>query len=66
MSWVTELLTRQYFQLDCHYTMAGFPASLFQALIDMRNDDAHTVRLWQEILCNNGENEAWLGIFKLK
>ena len=37
-----------------------------QALIIMRDDDARTVRLWKESLCNNGENEAWFGNFKLQ
>ena len=27
----------------------------------MRDDDARTVRLWKDTLCNNGENEAWFG-----
>ena len=29
----------------------------------MRDDDARTVRLWKETLCNNGENETWFGNF---
>ena len=38
-----------------------------QALnIIMRDDDARTVRLWKETLCNNGENEEWFGNFKLQ
>ena len=34
--------------------------------MDMRDDDAHTVRLWKETLCNSGENKAWFGNFKLQ
>ena len=37
-----------------------------QALIDMRGIDARTVRLWKETFCNNGENKAWFGNFKLR
>ena len=32
----------------------------------MRDDDARTVRLWKEALCNYGENKAWVGNFKLQ
>ena len=32
----------------------------------MRDDDARTVRLWKETLCNNAENKAWFGNFKLQ
>ena len=32
----------------------------------MRDDDARTVRLWKETLCNNGENEACINNFKLQ
>ena len=32
----------------------------------MRNKDARTVRLSKETLCNNGENKAWFGNFKLQ
>ena len=32
----------------------------------MRDNDARTVRLWKEALCNNGENKAWFGNFKLQ
>ena len=48
--------------------MAWFLASLLktQALIDMRYNDAPTVRLGKETLCNNGENNAWFGNFKLQ
>ena len=46
--------------IDWHYTMARLAASLLntQALIDMRNNDARTVRLRKETLCNNGENKV--------
>ena len=43
-----------------------FPVKNTQALIDMRDDDASTVRLWKETLCNNSENEAWFGNFELQ
>ena len=48
--------------------MVWLPASLLktQALIDMRDNDARTVRLWKEMLCNTGENKAWFGNFKLQ
>ena len=49
--------------------MAWFPTSLLkhtQALIDMRHDDARTIRLWMEALYNNDENEGSFGNFKLK
>ena len=55
--------------VDWHYTMglvSRFSVKNIQALIIMRDDDARTVRLWKETLCNNGENEAWFGNFKLK
>ena len=32
----------------------------------MRDYDARMVRLWKEALCNNGENEALFGNFKLQ
>ena len=52
------------------YTMHGlvtrFPVKNTQALIDMRDNDAGTVRLWNETLCNNGKNKAWFGNFKLQ
>ena len=38
-----------------------FPVKNTQALIDMRDNDARTVRLWKETLCNNGENKACFG-----
>ena len=41
--------------------VSRFPVKNTQALIIMRDDDARTVRLWKETLCNNGENEAWFG-----
>ena len=44
--------------------MAWFPASLLKkqgGLIDMHEDDARTVCLRQETLCNKGGNEAWFG-----
>ena len=52
-----------------HYTMAWFPAVLLkstQALIDMGDNDACTVRLWKEMLCNEGENKPCFGNFKLQ
>ena len=55
--------------IDWHYTMAWFyhfSIKNTQALTDMRDDDARTVRLWKETLCNNGENDAWFGNFKLQ
>ena len=70
MSWVTELFHRSIIMtIDWHYTMglvSRFPIKNTQALIIMRDDDARTVRSWKETLCNNGENEAWFGIFKLQ
>ena len=42
------------------YHGPGFP------LIDMRDNDACTVRLQKETLCNNGENKAWFGNYKLQ
>ena len=30
----------------------------------MRDNDARTVCLWKEKLCNNGENKVWFGNFK--
>ena len=55
--------------IDWHYTMglvSRFPVNNTQALIIMRDNDVCTVRLWKETLCNNGENEAWFGNFKLQ
>ena len=70
MSWVTELFHRSInMTIDWHYTMglvSRFPVKNIQALIIMRDDDARTVRLWKETLCNNGENEAWFSNFKLQ
>ena len=70
VSWVTELFHRSIdMTIDWHYTMglvSRFPVKNTQALIFMRDDDARTVRLWKETLCNNGENEAWFGNFKLQ
>ena len=43
-----------------------FPVKNTQALIDMRDNDARSVRLWKETLCNNGENQAWFVNFKLQ
>ena len=37
-----------------------------QVFIDMRDNDERTVRLWKETLCNNGENKALFGNFKLQ
>ena len=37
-----------------------------RALISMHDKDERTVSLWKEMLCNNGENEAWFGNFKLQ
>ena len=36
--------------------VSRFPVKNTQAPIIMRGDDARTVRLWKEALCNNGEN----------
>ena len=47
--------------IDLDYTIVWFPASLLKsrnALINMRDDDARTVRLCHETICNNGGNEA--------
>ena len=55
--------------IDWLYTMGlvfRFSVKNKQALIIMRDDDARTVHLWKETLCNNGENEAWFGNFKLQ
>ena len=49
-----------------HGLVSRFPVKNTQALIIMRDDDARTVRLWKETLCNNGENEAWFVNFKLQ
>ena len=49
-----------------HGLVSRFPVKNTQALIDMRDEDARTVCLWKETLFNNGENEAWLGKFKLQ
>ena len=46
--------------------VSRFPVKNTQALIIVRDDDARTVRLWKETLCNNGENAAWFGNFKLQ
>ena len=54
-----------FLTIDWQYTIAWFPAFLLKTH-DMRNDDARTVRLWKETLCNKGENEAWFGIFRLQ
>ena len=54
---------------DWHYTMglvSRLPVKNTQALIVMHDDDARTVRLWKVTLCNNGENEARFGNFKLQ
>ena len=54
--------------IDWHYTMAWLPASLLkntQAFIDMRDNDAPTVRYWKEMICNNGVIKAWFGNLKL-
>ena len=51
------------------YTMGlvtRFPVKNTHALIGMRDNDARTVRLWKEMLCNNGKNKAWFGNFKLQ
>ena len=49
-----------------HGLVTGFPVKNIWALIDKRDDDARTVSLWKEMLCNNGENKAWFGNFKLQ
>ena len=46
--------------------VSRFPVKNTQALIDMRDNDARTVRLGKETLCNNGENKAWFGNLKLQ
>ena len=70
MSWVTELLTGEInLTIDWHYTMAWLPASQLkhtQVHIVMCDNDARTVRLWKETLCNNGENKALFGNVKLQ
>ena len=43
-----------------------FPVKNTQVLIIMRDDNARTVHLWKEMLCNNAENEAWFGNLKLQ
>ena len=50
--------------IDWDNTMVWFPDSLLN--IDMRDDDARTVRLHQETFCNIGGNEAWFDNFKLQ
>ena len=50
--------------IDWHYTMAWFSTSLLK--ISMHDNDARMVRLWKEMFCNNGENEAWFGNFELQ
>ena len=49
-----------------HGLVTRFPLKSTQALIDMRDNDARTIRLWKETLCNNGENKVWFGNFKLQ
>ena len=47
--------------IDLDYTIVWFPASLLKSrktLINMRDDDARTVRLCPETFCNNGGHEA--------
>ena len=48
-----------------HGLVTHFQVKNVQALNDMRDNDARTVRLWKETLCNNGENKACFGNFKL-
>ena len=48
------------------WSVSCLPVKNLQALIDICDDDAHTVCLWKETLCNNGENEAWFCNFKLQ
>ena len=49
-----------------HGLVSRFPVKNTQALIDMHNDNAHTVHLWKETLYKNGENKAWFGNLKLQ
>ena len=49
-----------------HGLVTRFPVKNTQAIIDMRDSAARTVPLWKETLCNNGENKAWFGNFKLQ
>ena len=49
-----------------HGLVTRFPVKNTEVLIDMCDSDAHTVCLWKETLCNNGENKAWFGNFKLQ
>ena len=58
--------TFDYSLAKYHGLVTRFPIKHAQAHIDMRDNDAHTVRLWKETLCNSGENKAWFGNFKLK
>ena len=51
---------------DYHDLVTRFPVKNTQAFIDMRDNHAHTVRLWKETLCINGEIKAWFGNFKLQ
>ena len=70
MSWVTELFHQSInMTIDWNYTMglvSRFYVKNTKALIIMRGDDARTVRLWKETLCNNGDNKAWFDNFKLQ
>ena len=49
-----------------HGLVSRFPVKTHGRLSGMRDDDARTVRLWKDTLCNNGENDAWFGNFKLQ
>ena len=48
-----------------HGLVSSLAVKNTQAIIDMGNKDARTVRLWKETLCNKGENEPCFGDFKL-
>ena len=49
-----------------HGLVTRFPVKNTQVLIDMRDNHVPTVCLLKETLCNNGENKAWYGNFKLQ
>ena len=49
-----------------HYLGSRFAVQNKQALIDMRDNDARTVRLWKETLCNKGKNEPCVSNFKIQ
>ena len=65
MSWVTELLTGQYFWLLTG-TIPWPVSKKHNVAYRHARSNAPTDWLWKETLCNNGENEAWFCNFKLK